>query len=255
MTPNILIPCPTSFDPAYNDQCWPEYAAAVERAGGRAVFVPLDPTDVQWTDLLQAAHAVLLPGSGADVLPARYGHEAEPETAAADPLREAVDFRLLDFVHAERVPMLAICFGLQSLNVYRGGTLAQHLLPMPVNHRAGRAVPRAHAVLVAEGSTLGGIVHGAEAVVPEAGGGFLRLFVNSSHHQAIASPGDALGISARSTEDGVVEAVEDAEHPFLLGVQWHPERASEGDEVSTRLMSAFVVAASEYAGRTQVGVA
>ena len=247
MQTTILIPCPTSFDPAYNHQCWPEYAAAIERSGATPVMVPLDVTDAALAEQAAAAQGILLPGSGADLAPARYGHKTDPETAPADSARERVDTLLLESAELRHTPTLAVCFGLQSLNVHRGGTLVQHLQPMPVNHRASRAVLQAHASVVAAGSGLGHMLAGASDVHPDAQDGFLRLMVNSSHHQAVGAPGDGLRVSARSTEDAVIEAVEDVSHPFLIGVQWHPERTFEQSDASRRLLQAFVAAARQHA--------
>lgn len=246
MLPNILVPTPTSFDPEYNRQCWPEYAAAVQQCGGNAVAVSLDLDAAEVRRMAESAQGILLPGSGADVLPARYGHVTQPETAAADPLREQVDSVLLEIAEQRGVPTLAVCFGLQSLNVHRGGTLVQHLQPVPVNHRAGRAVADAHASVVASGSRLGRAVQPAQDVAADANDGFLRLMVNSSHHQAVGMPGDGLQISARSAEDGVIEALEDTSHPFLVGVQWHPERTMDRSDASRRLVQAFVEAAAQH---------
>ncbi|GAA3752129.1 gamma-glutamyl-gamma-aminobutyrate hydrolase family protein [Terriglobus aquaticus] len=246
MRPTILIPSPTSFDPEYNQQCWPEYAAAVQQCGGTAVAVPLNATEPELLRLAEIAQGILLPGSGADVLPARYGHEAEPETNPADAERERVDMLLLELAERNQMPTLAVCFGLQSLNVYRGGTLVQHLQPVPVNHRAGRAVAEAHSSVVAAESHLGRILSAAQDVSPDAADGFLRLMVNSSHHQAVGVPGDGLRVSARSTQDGVIEAVEDPSHPFLVGVQWHPERTIDRSDASRHLVGALVAAAVRH---------
>lgn len=247
VSPTILIPCPTSFDSAYNQQCWPEYARAVERCGATAALVALDGAVDALQQQLDIAQGILLPGSGADVAPTRYGHELQPETSPADPLREQLDMLLLEAAERRQIPTLAVCFGLQSLNVHRGGTLVQHLQPMPVNHRAGRAVADAHASIVAADSRLGSVLASAADVHPDAQDGFLRLMVNSSHHQAIGMPGDGLRVSARSSDDGVIEAVEDHEHPFLVGVQWHPERTFDHSEASRRLMQAFIEATRQHA--------
>ena len=245
--PTILIPSPTSFDPAYNRQCWPEYAAAVQQSGAEPRLVPLETAERELQALAAQAHGILLPGSGADVAPARYGHEPQTETAPADPLRERIDTLLLEMAEQRRIPTLAVCFGLQSLNVHRGGTLVQHLQPMPVNHRAGRAVADAHASVIAADSDLGHILAGAADVRNDAQDGFMRLMVNSSHHQAIGMPGDSLQVSARSAEDGVIEAVEDRSHPFLVGVQWHPERTFDHSDASRHLLAAFTAAVRQHA--------
>ena len=116
-----------------------------------------------------------------------------------------------------------------------------------MNHRAGRAVPEAHASVVSSDSELGRVLAGASDVQRDAQDGFLRLMVNSSHHQAVGAPGDGLRITARSTEDGVIEALEDRTHPFLVGVQWHPERTFEHSGASRQLLHAFVSAARHHA--------
>jgi putative glutamine amidotransferase len=130
--------------------------------------------------------------------------------------------------------------------------LIQDLTCVPVNHRAGRSVAVAHTVAVAPDSVVGGLVSGDEAPEQE---GFLRLPVNSSHHQAIGVPGDGLRIAARSVEDGVIEAVElssdldDAGGPFCIGVQWHPERTFDESAASRALFGRFVAEAAAWTPR------
>ena len=140
--------------------------------------------------------------------------------------------------------------GLQSLNVFRGGSLVQDLLPLPVNHSAGRKVAVAHTADIAPESLLGSLVKG-EALDHD---GFLRLPVNSSHHQAIAEPGPGLRIVARCPEDGVIEAIEtefDPENPwFFMAVQWHPERSTEISAASRALFARLVGEAERKAGLT-----
>lgn len=241
--PRIGIPLPTSFDKEYNARSWPEYARAVEDAGGEAVAVPLDLSDRDLAVVAENCDGYLLPGSGADVDPHRYGQEPVPECSPADPARERVDWYLLRHAEEESKATLCICFGTQSLNVFRGGTLVQDLLPAPVNHRAGRSVGVAHSAAVAKDSMLGGLVSTEEV---KEQGGFLRLPVNSSHHQAIAIPGEDLRVVARSTEDGVIEAVEgDPEGPFLLALQWHPERTTGISATSRAIFQRFLAEAEK----------
>jgi putative glutamine amidotransferase len=238
-----------STDLEYSRRSWPVYAAAVELSGGEAVEVPLDATPAATARLIADCSGILLPGSGADVNPQKYGEEPVPECNPADAAREGVDELLLQDAHNMGKPILAVCFGTQMLNVWRGGTLVQDLLPMPVNHRAGRAVAVAHVAAVAPESLMGQVVSGEEA--PEKDG-FLRLPVNSSHHQAIGVPGDGLRVSARSVEDGVIEAVEggqasdDAPGRFIVGVQWHPERTFEESAASRALFRRFVSEAAAW---------
>ena len=134
-----------------------------------------------------------------------------------------------------------------------GGTLVQDLMPLPVNHKAGRAVAVAHGVAVAPESLVGKLAAGEEAPERE---GFLRLGVNSSHHQAIGVPGDGLRVVARSVEDGVIEAVEGGQASaegagghFVVGVQWHPERTYDESAASRALFGRFVDEAAAWVPR------
>jgi putative glutamine amidotransferase len=263
MTPRIAIPVPTSTDIPYNHRSWPSYATAVTRSGGEPVEIGLDLPAAELRALVASCDGVLLPGSPADVDPALYGAERDPLTAPADPAREALDYLLLEDAEKHLKPVLGICFGVQSLNVWRGGSLIQDLTPLPVNHSAGSKVAIAHTALVAKDSLLASLLTTDEA--PDFDG-FLRLPINTSHHQSVAAPGDGLRIVARSPEDGVIEAVEmDAddsvfhvEHPgprqFVLGVQWHPERSFEISAASRALFAHLVAEAgrlSELRGVTQ----
>ena len=246
----IAIPVPTSGDADYNHRSWPNYAAAVEAAGGEPVRVELG-TAKALREAARACSGILLPGSGADVLPARYGAEPDPATNKADESREIADWTLLEEADRHRLPVLGICYGLQSLNVYRGGSLVQDLLPLPVNHSAGRKVAVAHTADVAPESLLGSLVSGDEASDHDR---FLRLPVNSSHHQAISEPGPGMRVVARCPEDGVIEAIEadyDPNNPwFFMAVQWHPERSTEISAASRALFARLVQEAERKAGLT-----
>ena len=252
MHPRIAIPAPTSTDFNYNQRCWLQYASAVERSGGEPVRICLDASPAEIANLINTCHAVLLPGSPADVNPHKYGQEPVPECAAADPRRENVDELLLQDAHNLYKPILGICFGLQSLNTWRGGTLVQDLSILPVNHAASSSVAIAHAVAIAPGSLLGALLTPTEA--PEQDG-FMRLPINSSHHQAVGIPGDGLRVVARCPQDGVVEAVEGgqaaegADH-FVLGVQWHPERSYDSSAASKAIFDRFVAEAASWSPRT-----
>jgi putative glutamine amidotransferase len=130
---------------------------------------------------------------------------------------------------------------MQILNVYRSGTLLQHI-QSPVNHAAGRKVPLAHKVDVDPSSILGEIVADAS--------GKLEIPVNSSHHQSAEVIGDGLRVVARSPQDGIVEAIEGTspDH-FVLAVQWHPERSVKDDEPSRAIFRALVQAARARHGK------
>ena len=237
MAVQIAIPEPTSSDTEYNERALPQYVEALEAAGAEPVVVPLSETQERVAKLLASVQGVLLPGSKFDVDPQRYGEAREPECGDDDPARTAADELLLQDAFNLRKPILAICHGTQNLNVWRGGALVQDL-KTAVNHRPGREVVKAHPVEIAEGSRLNGILPATEAG---------DVAVNSSHHQAIRTPGDNLRVSAVSPGDGVIEAVElDAADHFVVGVQWHPERTYGQSGFSRALFSAFVQAAAAW---------
>jgi putative glutamine amidotransferase len=237
MAVRIAIPEPTSSDTEYNQRALPQYVDALKAAGAEAVVVPLSEPQERVAKLLAGVQGVLLPGSKFDVDPQRYGEVREPECAEDDPARTAADELLLQDAFNLHKPILAICHGTQNLNVWRGGALVQDL-KTTVNHRPGREVVKAHPVEIREGSRLNGILQASESG---------DVAVNSSHHQAIRTPGDNLRVSAVSPGDGVIEAVElDAAHHFVVGVQWHPERTYAQSGFSRAIFSAFVQAAAEW---------
>lgn len=234
MKPRIAIPYPHGADREYAERAIPQYERAVEGAGAEPVRIPLDLTPGEVVNLIGRCDAVLLPGSKADVDPARYGALKHAQTAPADPKRDAVDELLLQDAYKMRKPILGICYGLQILNVYRSGTLVQHI-ESGINHEAGRQVPVAHSVEIDPGSNLAKIagLNGREAIP-----------VNSSHHQSADRIGDGLRIVARCPEDGIIEALEGSSpNHFVLAVQWHPERSS--DAPSRAIFRALVEAAKE----------
>ena len=237
--PRIAIPEPNLANREYSERAWPQYAAAIEFAGGVPVRVPLSESPAGVARLVASCEAVLLPGSPADVNPQKYGEDRIAECADPDPAREAVDELLLQDASNLYKPLLGICYGFQALNVWRGGTLVQHLRT-PVNHHADRTVLEAHPLEVDPKSRLRRVLGLA---------GKLTLDVNSSHHQAVAQLGDGLILAAWSPADGVVEAAEGRIDQFLLGVQWHPERTLETCHASRRLFQSFVDAAAAWEPR------
>lgn len=250
MPPRIAIPLPHSFDPEYAERAIPQYECAVTLAGGEPVRVALDQTSDEIRELMEHCDGVLLPGSKADVDPARFHAPRSLHTAPADPRRDAVDNLLLQNAYQLRKPVLGICYGLQSLNVYRAGSLIQHIpdsLPQEtrakINHAAGKNVSVAHAVEIEPDSKL------ADIVVADAQGRIV-IPVNSSHHQSAESIGDGLRIVARCPDDGIIEALEGtAPDHFVIAVQWHPERSIDGDAASRAIFTAFIDAASQQATR------
>ena len=234
--PRIAIPVPHSGDREYAERSLPQYEEAVRGAGGEPVRIELDQTPVQVMKQIERCDAVLLPGSGADIDPRKYSADRHEKTASADAIREQVDGLLLQDAYNLHKPVLGICYGLQSLNVYRSGSLVQHI-ESPINHSAGRAVAKAHTVKIEPESRLSEIVGAGQTVA-----------VNSSHHQSADAVGHGLRVVARSGEDGIIEALEGTalEH-FVLAVQWHPERSvndpPEVAESAKAIFRAFVEAA------------
>lgn len=256
--PRIAIPMPHGSDPAYAQRAIPQYERAIVLAGGEPVRIALELSASEIGSLIRGCDGVLLPGSKADIDPARFHAVRLPKTAAADPRRDEVDDLLLDDAYARRKPVLGICYGLQSLNVYRAGSLLQHIqdfLPEEtrdkVNHEAGSKVRVAHSVEIDSRSLLGRILcsdgHPQTdcQAQPGSDSGCLSLPVNSSHHQSADAIGTGLRIVARCPDDGVIEALEStaADH-FVLAVQWHPERSVDQDEPSRQIFRAFVQAAA-----------
>ena len=256
MKPRIAIPLPTSTNAPYNQRSWPAYATAVTRSGGDPIAIDLSISPAQINAVAATCDGILLPGSPADVDPALYAADRDPASAPADPARQAADYLLLDHAAKHAKPVVGICYGVQSLNVWRGGSLIQDLTPLPVNHEAGKSVAIAHTALVAPNSLLASLLTPDEAPASD---GFLRLPINTSHHQSVASPGDGLRIVARCPDDGVIEAVElDSDQPmfhvehstpaqFFLGVQWHPERSYDISPASRALFDRLVSESQRFA--------
>lgn len=145
MRPRIAIPMPHSTDREYGERAIPQYERAVALVAGEPVRIPLDGSVSEIQRMIGSCDGILLPGSNADVDAARFQQAHSPHSAPADPRREEVDWLLLDDAYQRRKPVLGICYGLQSLNVYRHGSLIQHIpefLPeaarLKVNHEAGR---------------------------------------------------------------------------------------------------------------------
>jgi putative glutamine amidotransferase len=215
-----------------------KYLDAVRQNGADPVPVSLLLLPSELRQLAQTLDGVLLTGSPADVDPARFGAARRPECDDPDPERERTDFALLDHAFAEQKPVLAICFGVQSLNVFLGGTLIQDIpseLRTQIKHdweREKGAPETFHAAHIEPGSQLAGLAGAAEATV------------NSSHHQSIQEPGRGLRVVGRAP-DGVIEAVEwTGDLNWVMGVQWHPERMAGTDALAQSLFRGLVSAAA-----------
>ena len=222
------------------------YFEAVRRAGGEPVHVSLGSEENELKVQAAQLDGFVLPGSPADVDPARYGEVRHGKTVNLDADRDRTDSVLLDHALATHKPVLAICYGCQILNVHRGGTLVQDI-------PSGKPGSYAHGKTdLAAGAAKGDLEHDATLAADSrlralAGGEHVRI--NSSHHQSIERPGEGLRVTARGT-DGIVEAVEfQSQQDWVIGVQWHPERMPD-DAFAGELFADFVNAARRAKSET-----
>ncbi|HXM94681.1 MAG TPA: gamma-glutamyl-gamma-aminobutyrate hydrolase family protein [Candidatus Dormibacteraeota bacterium] len=236
--PRVGIPWRTSQEEAENNRSKiKNYEDAIRRAGGEPILVPLtQPAELP--GLLRSLGAFVLPGSPADVEPAKYGARNRGKSEPADRPREETDRAILKHAFAEQKPVLAICYGCQLLNVYLGGTLVQDL-----RSETGTKVAHSKKDLDPQGEkdpVHGAIFDPASRLAKIAGNS--QAEINSSHHQAVDKAGQNLCVTAHAP-DGTIEGVEwTGDANWVLGVQWHPERML-GDRFSERLFDHFIAAA------------
>lgn len=237
--PRIGLPWRTAAEEAANRRSkMDKYVNCVERAGAEVVLLSL--TSDRATLQRDAAYldAFLLPGSAADVDPAHFGAKRHPAAEDPDHARERTDFTLLEHALVTGKPVLAICYGIQSLNVFLGGTLVQDI-PAEVGTRVIHSPADDY---LPDGSETPDAIHEA-AFAPgrvRALCGAPQAEINSWHHQSVLDPGQNLLITAHAP-DGVVEAVEWADDSnWIVGVQWHPERMP-GDALAQALFRELVV--------------
>jgi putative glutamine amidotransferase len=207
------------------------YVQAVQRAGGLALLLPVDPLVVDDPEeVLELIDGLVLAG-GADIDPGSYGQHAHGETVDTVPARDAFEIALTRAAIERDLPVLGICRGMQLINVARGGTLLQHL-PDLFDHEEHRRVIGSfdgsdHDVALVEGSLA------ARAA------GELAHATKSHHHQGVDRLGEGLIVSGVSALDELPEAIELPDRRFVLGVQWHPEA-----DTASRVVGAFVAAAA-----------
>ncbi len=210
------------------------YVAALVEAGGVPILIPSDLNETGWRALYGRLDGLLFTGGG-DIAIERFHGEPHPTVDAGDPERDEIELSLLKMALEGGKPFLGICRGIQMINVGLGGTLYTHILdqmPGAVRHDYHPEYPRdyrAHAVKIEPGTRLAQIL------------GETALDVNSMHHQGLKDvPAAARPVAFSS--DGLVEGIEVQDHPFGLGVQWHPEWLTDS-QPARRLFHAFVEAA------------
>jgi putative glutamine amidotransferase len=213
------------------------YTEAVRAAGGLPVLIPLGLAEDELNALVQRLDGILLPGGG-DIAPAEYGGDETDETVRSiDADRDALELWLARYAAANQVPLLAICRGIQIVNVALGGSLWEDIylsMPGAIVHDYNIRNQRdylAHEVTVEPNSCLAGLLQTSDSIP-----------VNSLHHQGIRRLAPGLTPVA-TAPDGLIEAVELRDHPFALAVQWHPEAMLERSPLMRRLFRGFIQAA------------
>jgi putative glutamine amidotransferase len=207
------------------------YVDAVRRAGGIPILLP--PGEAHADELLGRLNGLILTGGG-DLDPVWYNGASHPAIYLVDPERDRHELALVAQTRASGLPTFGICRGSQVINVALGGTLIEHLPDLvgeSIAHRLPPREPTAHAVTLTPGSRLADLLAARELTAP------------SWHHQAVRKLAPGLRAVAQAP-DGTIEAIECPDHPWLIGVQWHPELAAEQDPVHQRLFDALVNAAS-----------
>lgn len=226
--------------PLYNEkrslQLMPSnYLEAVEQAGGAPVMLPLTKNTAVLEAVLSQCSGILFTG-GHDIDPVLYGQDMIPQCGELSPLRDMMEGWMLNWVLEREIPVLAICRGMQLLNVHLGGTLYQDLSTQRkkvFNHSQEPPYDTVvHTVLVAKDSFLSRFT------------GWGAIQVNSLHHQAVDRVAPGVIVEACST-DGVVEAIRLPTKPFVLGVQWHPEFNTDQQKASAEIFKGFVSACSK----------
>jgi putative glutamine amidotransferase len=228
------------------------YFAAVKKAEGEPVSISLKLPQAQLATQIAELDAFVLPGGPADVNPALYHIPRHEKTHESDKHREVTDFAILEHAFAVGKPVLAICYGCQSLNVCLGGTLFQDIptqLHTNIVHSRDGLAPEApdpvHAAQIQPGGEIAQLA--AAAGLERVRGGF-AVTINSSHHQSVRDLGHGLRMAAVAP-DGVIEAIEhEPQKHWVIGVQWHPERMP-GHPLSESLFRALVQATRAAAAR------
>ena len=212
-----------------------DYIDAVRRAGGMPVL--LTPGEAQRDALFERLDGLVLTGGG-DVAPAQYGSPGHATIYMVDPERDASELYLAKRAVDAQLPTLAICRGLQIVNVAYGGTLHENVPDAygdSVLHRAPPRRPTPHRIRVSADSRLAAVTRDTE------------FTCQSWHHQAVKNLAPEFVVSAQA-DDGLIEAIESPRYPRLVCVQWHPELTAAEDPIQQRLFEQLVVFAQQRGG-------
>jgi putative glutamine amidotransferase len=216
-----------------------DYCEALEHFGALPLHISLISKKEYIKKIVENLDGILLPGSDTDVDPLRYNEEPHPKLKNVIYEKEETDFLVLEEAEKLGMPILGICFGMQILNVSRGGSLIQDIesqIPNSLKHEQGKPLSRnSHSIKIEKGSILAGLSGEKEG------------YVNSHHHQSIKLIGKDLKETA-SSPDSVIECIEDTRSSrFVLGVQWHPELNWKENTLSKNIFEIFIAEATEFA--------
>jgi putative glutamine amidotransferase len=215
-----------------------DYSEALENFGAVPNHISLIPKKEYIVETLKTLDGILLPGSNSDIDPLIYGEEPLPKLGQIIPEKDETDLLVLREAEKLKMPILAICFGMQALNVSRGGTLIQDIesqVEHSLKHEQGKPIRRnSHSLEIKESKIFAGLITTK------------NIKVNSSHHQSIKKVGNNLVVTSLA-KDGVIESIEDTrEDRFILGVQWHPELSWKFDDLSKNIFKIFVNKCYEF---------
>ena len=220
------------------------YSEALENFGAIPFHLGLIPKRKYIVESLKCLDGILLPGSDTDVNPIIYGEEPHRKLKKVIKEKDETDLLVLEEAEKLSMPILAICYGCQALNVSRGGTLFQDIeaqIDNSLKHEQGVPLERnSHNINVKENSLL-------SRLITKKDGENNKILVNSHHHQSIKKLGNNLGASAWAN-DSVIECIEDTrENKFVLGVQWHPELSWQSDLLSRKIFEKFTEECEKFA--------
>ncbi len=208
-----------------------DYAKVIERAGGLPILLPYVENDDTLDQFIKICDGFMFSG-GVDVAPSYYGEETKPTCGKIDVFRDELEFKAIDKIIKTQKPIIAICRGMQLINVYLGGTLYQDIpteIPSEINHRQPTTEKylATHDILIKENTPLSEIAKSQ------------KIKGNTFHHQSIKKLADGLVLTA-TADDGVIEGYYLPTHKYLMGYQWHPERLYELDKANENILKSFI---------------